>query len=190
MRVVNLSRRPFVNDRPVVRLAALLWVLGAVLLAVNITSYTNYWIDSAEIRTELAGIESDIGREQQSFSDLKRRFQRLDLAAMNQQTVFLNGLIRDRTFPWSALFEDLEDVLGFDVKLDTLRPELSDDTPQASVRPPAERRTPTRRRSCRPCRDAAGCAAWVHRRPGTKMRERRSSMPSWGVRSRPRSAWG
>jgi len=149
MRVVNLSRRPFVNDRPVVRLAALLWVLGGALLVANIYSYTNYWSDSAEVRSELAAIESEVEREQRSFSDLKERFQRLDLETMNQQTAFLNGLIRDRTFPWSALFEDLEDVLPFGVKLGSVHPEVPEDPRSASRRPP-ERRSTSRSRSSEP----------------------------------------
>ncbi|MBV8200745.1 MAG: hypothetical protein JOZ15_08990, partial [Acidobacteria bacterium] len=60
---LNLARRPFVNTRPVERLAAILWVLGVLLLVANVTLFMGYLNSSQETRVKLAGRGRDIETE-------------------------------------------------------------------------------------------------------------------------------
>lgn len=143
MQIVNLARRPFVNVRPVRRTATLLWTIGILLLITNVWLYRDFWKSSAEIRGQLTALDAKIRQEQAALSELDKQLVALDLDDQNLQVMYLNRLITYRTFPWSALFDQLVEVLPSDVRLTTVRPEvrLGDD-----ARLVAERRAASARR--------------------------------------------
>jgi Tfp pilus assembly protein PilN len=118
----NLARRPFVNTRPVVRVAAILWVLGALLLAANVALFQGYLTKSQTTRHQLAGIERDIVREQGASAELQGRLGNLSLGQQNREVTFLNRKIDERTFSWSLLFERMAEVLPDQVRLLRLKP--------------------------------------------------------------------
>ncbi len=122
MKRVNLSRRPFVNRRPVVRLGVALWVLGGLLVLVNLWLFNTYWSDSQDVRAELEMVNGEVAAELEALQELDRKVDRINLAAQNSQAAYLNSLISYRTFPWSALFDDLERVLPRDVRLEAVSP--------------------------------------------------------------------
>lgn len=130
---VNLARRPFVNQRPVTRLAWLLWGLGLVLLAVNVINYRAYFSGSDERQEELAALEEQIGQHRSEIDRLEESLRSMSLAQQNDQVEFLNRKIAERTFSWSHLFDQLEEVLPADVRLSSLTPAIAE---------LAERRTP------------------------------------------------
>jgi hypothetical protein len=45
---LNLSRKPYVNSRPVVRTALLLWIVGGLLLLGNVFLFWSYLSGSTE----------------------------------------------------------------------------------------------------------------------------------------------
>ena len=57
---LNLSRQPFRNLRPIVRLAVFLWVLGGVLLVANVLRYWGYFTGSEDRRTELQELQQQV----------------------------------------------------------------------------------------------------------------------------------
>jgi Tfp pilus assembly protein PilN len=119
---LNLSQRPFVNTRPVTRVAILLWVLGALLLLGNMSLFWSYRSGSAEKLTELSQLEEEIKRQDRTVSQLKQRLERLDLEEQNRQVRFLNRQIAARTFSWSLLFDRLAEVLPDNVRVVRLAP--------------------------------------------------------------------
>lgn len=135
MKVVNLSRRRFVNVRPVTRTTVVLWLVGALLIATNLFLYFQYWVDSVEIRSQRAQTLDLIDQQRDAIRDINRRFDRLDISAQNNKVEFLNTLIHERTFPWSQLFDDLEDVLIPDARVVLVQPKIE-----------VEKKTPPRRR--------------------------------------------
>lgn len=122
MKTVNLSRKPFVNRRPVVRLGVALWVLGGLLVLVNLWLFNTYWSDSRDVRAQLEMVNGEVAAELDALRELDRQVDRINLAAQNSQAAYLNSLISYRTFPWSALFDDLERVLPRDVRLEAVSP--------------------------------------------------------------------
>ncbi len=122
MRVVNLARRPFINRRPIVRFAALLWLVGAVLLLWNVRLYRSHWQGTTDNRRELAEKQEALAVARQALGQQAQRLAALDLRERNFRVAFLNSLISRRTFPWSALFDDLEEVLPAEVKLFNIQP--------------------------------------------------------------------
>lgn len=119
---LNLSRRPFVNSRPVVRTALLLWIVGALLLLGNVVLFWSFLSGSTETRADLDKMEQDVAREQKVVADLEARLQQLDLGQQNERVAFLNRKIAERTFSWSLLFQRLTEVLPDGVRLLQLQP--------------------------------------------------------------------
>lgn len=121
-RSLNLATRGFSNLRPHRRAALTLAVVGLGLLGVNAFLYGRYQAGSAEIRSQLRAVETKIEEELQAVQDLEAALLRLDLEAQNEQVAFLNDRIAERTFPWSRLFDRLEEVLPPEVRLSSLNP--------------------------------------------------------------------
>jgi Tfp pilus assembly protein PilN len=119
---LNLARRPFVNTRPVARVAAILWVLGALLLAANVALFRGYLTKSQTTRYKLAGLERDIAAEKRAGAELQSRIGTLKLDQQNREVTFLNRKIDERTFSWSLLFERMKEVLPDQVRLLRLKP--------------------------------------------------------------------
>ncbi len=128
---LNLARRPYVNSRPVVRTALLLWIVGALLLLGNVFLFWSYLAGSSQKRAERASLEDSVERQQKVVADLEARLSQLDLGQQNEQVAFLNSKIGERTFSWSLLFERLAEVLPNDVRLIQLQPATiaADDRP-------------------------------------------------------------
>lgn len=120
---VNLARRPFVNQRPVVRISGLLWGLGMVLLLVNVWLFWSFYQGQGQTRARLAELGTAMEQEQTRIRELENRLASIDLEAQNEQVRFLNQRIERRTFGWSMLFDILADLLPRDVRLSRLRPE-------------------------------------------------------------------
>jgi Tfp pilus assembly protein PilN len=134
---LNLSRRPFVNSRPVVRTALLLWLVGTLLLLGNVFLFWSFLSGSTQTRADLDEMEQKVEREQKAVADLEARLAQLDLGQQNEQVAFLNRKIAERTFSWSLLFDRLAEVLPDNVRLIQLQPAAiaGDDRPGARPAP-------------------------------------------------------
>jgi Tfp pilus assembly protein PilN len=131
---LNLAHRPFLNTRPVSRIALALWLLGGLLLLGNVTLFWRYLSGSTEKRADLARMEEQVEHEQQAVSRLEARLAGLDLRQQNEQVEFLNRKIAARTFSWSRLFDRLAEVLPNDVRLILLQPAPIGEDERAGVR--------------------------------------------------------
>lgn len=161
MRVVNLSRRPFLNRRPVQRVAILLWVIGGLLLAANTWLFADYFSGTSKNRQRLAELNAEIDAVETEFDRLGQRLSQLSLGDRNQRAVYLNDLIDQRTFPWSRLFDDLEDALSDDVYLTLVSPSVQEEEePRARSRSTSRRLTPREARErARQRRSSGGSSA-------------------------------
>lgn len=118
----NLARRPFVNARPVARLALLLWLLGLGLLIANVFSVSAYLVGSAQKRERLAELEKEIATESGRSAELVRELAGMDLEDLNDRVAYLNRRIAERTFTWGRLFDDISEVLPRDVRIVGISP--------------------------------------------------------------------
>ena len=124
MRAVNLASKPFVNRRPVIRIAFLVWIAAIVLAVVNIWSYGDFFRIASNHRARLADLEKEIRIEEEQVTSLEKRIAGLRLDDGNTKARYLNGLIHQRIFPWSRLFDEIQDVLPKDVYLIGLAPQI------------------------------------------------------------------
>jgi|HubBroStandDraft_3_1064219.scaffolds.fasta_scaffold03504_2 Tfp pilus assembly protein PilN len=120
---LNLARRPFVNSRPVKRLAILLWALGLLLLAGNVSLFWRYLGSSEQTRAALARAERKAADERQQVSRLAAHIAGMNLDQQNRKVAYLNRKIAERTFSWSLLFDRLAEVLPNGVRLNQLAPQ-------------------------------------------------------------------
>ena len=143
---LNLSRRPFINTRPVTRVALLLWIVGGLLLLGNVTLFYGYLSGSTEARAELAGKREAIESERRKIGQLQTRLAGLELEEQNEQVEFLNRKIAERAFSWSLLFDRLAEVMPDDVRLLQLQPaSIGGDDRRRGSRPSASGTTRGRR---------------------------------------------
>ena len=121
---INLASRPFVNDRPVARVTAALWALGALLALATGWSFWGYFAGREDQREELARIEAQMEREREAVAGLSRELAGIPLDNQNQRVRFLNQRIAERAFSWSLLFDRLAEILPADVRLLSLAPQV------------------------------------------------------------------
>lgn len=124
---IDLSARPFVNRRPVVRLSLLLWLVGALLLAGNVWLYWDFIAGRGNLHAQLREVDEGIAIEERRISSLSQELTSFDLGAQNEQVTYLNQRIDQRRFSWSRLFDELSDLLPRDVRLTDLAPASAGD---------------------------------------------------------------
>lgn len=127
---LNLAARPYINARPVRRLSVILWTVGAVLLAANVFLYWEFIAGREDTYEDLARVRQAIEAEEARSRELSDQLTEFDLRDQNIQVAFLNDRIAQRRFSWSALFDDLADLLPDDVRLSRLDPGTGGDSRQ------------------------------------------------------------
>ena len=133
----NLARRPFVNQRPVRRIALLLLAVALVLLLADLWLYVGYARSRRATASELDAIEARIASEQQALAAAESTLDSASVDEQNGLVEFLNQRIAERTFGWSVLFDRLAGLLPDDVRLVSLAPSFFEPEPAAAVRPRA-----------------------------------------------------
>jgi Tfp pilus assembly protein PilN len=119
---LNLASRPFRNNVPV-------WA-AHILLASAVLGFA-YW----NVRTygrakdDVAAIQADIGSTTRQMADLDTRdaeavraAKQFDLKILQFQADQANDIILRRGLSWTQLFNDLEKVVPYEVKMTAIRP--------------------------------------------------------------------
>jgi len=119
---LNLAKDPFLNRKPVERFQWALWILGAVLLALNVSSYMQNRTDTTELRARSRGLEEQIEAEAKQILGLQDTLNTLGPQQQNARVAFLNAKIAQRTFPWGEVFDNIGEILPRRARLRTLNP--------------------------------------------------------------------
>ena len=123
---VNLARRPFANTRPLRRVALALWLLGAVLAAVAGTLYWRSFFGIEGGQEKIAAVDRSLAAERRRLAAAEAALAGMDLRRQNVEATYLEARLHERTFPWSALFEHLAQVLPRHVRIVSLSPKAGD----------------------------------------------------------------
>jgi hypothetical protein len=122
----NLSTRPFYNERAIHALAA---VLALVVIAVTVWQVARVIRLSAyktELNAAIARDKSEAERLAREAGDIRRGLDQKELAVVVAAAKEANGLIEQRTFSWTQLFNHLEATLPEDVMLTSISPEFDE----------------------------------------------------------------
>jgi type IV pilus assembly protein PilN len=123
---INLATRPYEDARKFWARwglgIGLLGVLTVFLLGLTVKD----WHNAGKDRQEIARLQAQIAERD---SERAKAQAYLDMAAnrsTRDQSQFLNGLIQRKSFSWTRVFEDLEQVMPRNLHVVSLRPELND----------------------------------------------------------------
>lgn len=122
---VNLASQPFRRDRALLVGTTVVGILLTGLLGALIylaVIEKNETADTVVARDALQRQVDALDREQKKINVGLRR---PDTTEVLEQSVFINQLIRRKAVSWTKLFEDLETVLPPDVRVISVRPQIS-----------------------------------------------------------------
>jgi Tfp pilus assembly protein PilN len=102
-------------------------VIGTVAcLALVGLSWRAYSVRQAdkERRAEIALIQDEVNRLSRNREDLEAFFNSPNILEVRDRSAFLNSLIQERSFPWTRLFMDFENILPEGVRVVNIAPRL------------------------------------------------------------------
>lgn len=130
---LNLASRPHIDLRPYLQRLRL-WMALLLVLAFALWSLLRTQaIKAADAQSEQKLLQqqaNQLHKEQQGFHTLMREPQNAEVL---QQSEFLNQLFRQKSFSWTAVMMDLENVLPAGVQVSSIEPILST-TGKVSIR--------------------------------------------------------
>lgn len=121
---LNLATAPLENHRRFLLGASLGGGVALVLLLVlSVQAYRN-WRSSSELRAETARLQSELVKFREERRLLEDFFNTPDARRIRDRADFLNGLIQQRSFPWTKIFENLEEKLPAGVRVVSISPKM------------------------------------------------------------------
>ncbi len=124
---LNLATKPLENHRRFVALAALIG--GAALALFVFLALETYGSLRAnrEMRGEVSRLQSELRDFRTERRDLEEFFKQPETKRVMDRAAFLNGLIEQRSFPWTKIFMDLEQRLPAGVRVVSISPKRKDE---------------------------------------------------------------
>ena len=122
----NLSTRPFYNSRAV---HVVLTVLSLIVLGVttfNLYEGVRLTFDERTKGAAAAKSEADAAGLRAKAGDIRARIDPKELSVVSAQAREANAIIDRRTFSWTELFAQVEEVLPQDVRITALHPEAGE----------------------------------------------------------------
>jgi type IV pilus assembly protein PilN len=122
---VNLASEPFRRTRAMLVASGAVAVLLAGLLALLITLSVAEKGQAAEVRQNIARLESQLRTLSDEQSKLEAVLRKPENAEVLDRSLFLNSLLYAKAISWTRLFDDLEKVLPYNVRLIQIRPQVN-----------------------------------------------------------------
>ncbi|HEY2325023.1 MAG TPA: hypothetical protein VGJ82_19350 [Thermoanaerobaculia bacterium] len=119
---LNLARQPYRDYRPVYAVVVVMSLLIAVLMLNNVDTYYRYKTETKTTRATIANLEAQAEQEKTHAAAADNQLRSFNLAALGNETHFINARLAERAFSWSELLDRLEDVLPKDVRLISITP--------------------------------------------------------------------
>ncbi len=122
---INLASEPFERTRLMLVTSAIAALLLIGLLALQISLTVNEQGQAAELRETIAGLkrkERALDSEQMRLEGVLRQ---PDNAEVLSRSRFLNDLLYAKGISWTRMFDDLEKVMPFNVRLISIRPQAA-----------------------------------------------------------------
>lgn len=123
---INLASHPYEDAREFwVR-----WGLAVGLLALCTLGLLGWtirsWVEAGRDRHNIADLQQMIEGRDQQRSQAQTLLDKPSNRSMREQSQFLNNLIMRKSFSWTLVFEDLEQVMPQRLHVVSLRPEFNE----------------------------------------------------------------
>ncbi len=130
---LNLSTTPLDNKRPFLAATGVLAVVGLLtFLLLGHAAYTS-WRSSRDLRAEISRWQTEIRANREKQAALEVYFQTAQAKQVLDRAAFLNSLIGQRSFPWTKVFMDLEQILPPGVRVVNISPKLENGRAQVEL---------------------------------------------------------
>ena len=120
----NLASRPFLNTRPVWLVTAAAGLAALILLAVNVGFYVN---SNRTLRPQIEYRNRLLAEERAIAADVGGHVTELEDVPWGSLTARVgatNVIIREHTFSWLKLLDDVERVMPYDVRIVRVSPSV------------------------------------------------------------------
>jgi Tfp pilus assembly protein PilN len=129
----NLSTRPFYNERAVHALAAAVALIVVAVTAWQVLRVIRLSRDKTELNTAIRRDRNETDYRQKEAAQIRSGLDQQELAVVAARAKEANELIDQRTFSWTALFNQLGSTLPEDVMLTAINPEFKDGETQINL---------------------------------------------------------
>lgn len=123
----NLATRPFLNTRPVWLVTAVAGALTILLLAFNLRLFlvaNRTLVDETATRDAL--LEKHVSLEAAVRKDVEA-LERVPWRSLTRRVEATNLILREHSFSWLGMLDDIERVMPYDVRLTKIAPGVGDD---------------------------------------------------------------
>jgi Tfp pilus assembly protein PilN len=121
----NLSTRPFYNERAVQLVLGLLVVLVGVVTGFNIVELVRLTASQRTLGAHAVESEREAARLRTEAAAIRAQINAKELETVANAAREANGIIDQRAFSWSGLFDQLEETLPDDVRITRIEPSLN-----------------------------------------------------------------
>lgn len=121
----NLATRPFYNERAVRLVLGLIFVAIGAVTAFNVTELIRLSDSQKTLGARAAQSEQDAARLRREAATVRAQINARDLETVASAAREANGIIDQRAFSWSELFDQLEHTLPDDVRITAIDPTLT-----------------------------------------------------------------
>jgi Tfp pilus assembly protein PilN len=121
---LNLATAPLENNRQFFAVALGIGLPALVIFAVLTAAGYRDWHATGQRRAEVTRLRADLSDYEQRRADLEKSFSAPETKVILERAAFLNGLIEQRSFPWTKMFMDLEHEMPEGVHMVSLTPRM------------------------------------------------------------------
>jgi Tfp pilus assembly protein PilN len=123
---LNLATSPLVSNRRYAVSAVLVGTIAFVALVGLSWRAYNSWHADREHRAKVARLERETAEYREERRRLEAFFNQPENRQLRDRAAFLNGLIEQRSFPWTKIFMDLERSLPEGVRVVSIAPRMNE----------------------------------------------------------------
>lgn len=118
----NLATSPLENNRRFIAGSGALGFFAlAALIFLSFHTYST-WRSARSLREEVAKLTAQVQASRGQQDALRKELQSKTAQETITRSAYLNGLIAERTFPWTKMFADLERILPPGVRVISISP--------------------------------------------------------------------
>lgn len=129
----NLSTRPFYNERAVHLAIAAFALFVFAITAWNVISVLSLSRQNTELSSHVDRDHDEAARLTRAATEIRGKINQAELQRVVNAAREANSLIDQRTFSWTAFFNQLESTMPPDVMLASVRPHVEKDVTRVTM---------------------------------------------------------
>jgi type IV pilus assembly protein PilN len=130
---INLATKPYQDVRSILMRWGGLVLLFAVCTAALVWTAVSTWRESREVNTKISTLESDIRGLDRQRAEALAVLRSPQNTSVVDTSKFLNGLIARKSFSWTRVFMQLEEIMPPGLHVVSISPELQPKTNTVEV---------------------------------------------------------